>query len=370
MGSRILTQLQAIWREASPRHRVLAGVVGMGALAAVVGLTVAHLQRAPPAGLAVPAARAASNIPSTPHTESPAQSRSTSSLFAPYSSLQSAATRDVEQRVGEAISSFRDVARARVLVRPAVESPFGESSDPASVLVILGVREGGRLGADVIEAIAECATASGAPLPHVRVMSESGQALFRGGSVLVTQATGATERPQASAAPPRGKARPGQAEDLLVLMGITAGGALVVGFVGALALSGRRSAQAEDRGPTEADDAPAGGVALAVPSSRSPLAGLTADELLALVADERPAVAARVLEGADAEAAAAVLRSLPEAGRADIAAIGNSAMRPWRRARAALYRAAAAKHAALPPTRRQSRDIGVARGGGLDGARD
>lgn len=332
----------------------------MGAIAA---LTATHARRTQSARQAGSPAGQLARTPSAPDDQSPRGIRKPSLSFSPYSSLRNAATSDLEGRVTEAISSFRDVARARVLVRPAIESPFADSAKPASALVILGVRDGAYLSGDAIAAIAECATTSGASLQQVRVVSESGQTLFGAGAVQVNELGGRQESPlrAPSPMPPKGL-RPQAASGWAFSLA-----ALAVGFCAGLMLASRRRRGRQNDEALEARPSESAAAGSHIASTSSILTGLTADELLLLVAHERPAVVARLLEGADASVAAVVLQALPEAKRAEVTAVAQSPTRPWRGARAALQRAVAAKQSLLVSGAGEGTRASVAAGGTPDG---
>ena len=362
MGSvgRALTQMRTIWGGASPWQRAASAVMGIAAAAAIIALATIYLRTSsedapgPHASRPPAPAEAASDTPASSQTDSAGAGRSSPLSFRPFSSLQSAAARDAEKRITEAMSAFRDVVRPRVLIRPAIESPFGEDSQPASALVIVGVREGGSLTGDAIEALAECATASGASLDDVSVLSEDGAPLFRNGAVLVSGFSGFASPTQATPpASPQSSAEP--TRQIWPVVGATAGVALLIGLLGGHLLTRPWRGEPEHAQEVEPRRAPTETVAAQSTSGSSPLAELTPDELITVVADERPAIAARLLERADDEAAAAALQSLSARRRGEVLAVSRSAVRPWRRSHAVLHRAALEKLAA---------------GGGADGARD
>jgi hypothetical protein len=218
-------------------------------------------------------------------------------------------------------------------VQPAVERPFGEVAEPASALVIVGVRDGGRITRDVIDAIAECAGASEAPPDRVRVMSETGRVLFRGGTVVAEEVAQVVSRSAS-------ETESGGGNSMWPLIGAVWGSALAVGLLVGFALARGR---AGDEMGAEAE-APVGTARPAAAAQQpAPLGGLSAEELAPLIAEERPSVAARLLEAADAETASAVLAALPEGRRAAVARAARREVRPWRPARVALHRAAAAE---------------------------
>lgn len=330
-------------------------------------MTATHARRTQSARQTASPASQLARTPSAPDDQSPGGIRKPSLSFSPYSSLRNAATSDLEGRVTEAISSFRDVARARVLVRPAIESPFADSAKSASALVILGVRDGAYLSGDAIAAIAECATTSGASLQQVRVVSESGQTLFGAGAVQVNELGGRQESPLRAPSPMPSKGlRPQAASGWAFSLAALAGG-LAVGFCAGLMLASRRRRGRQNDEAIEARPSESAAAASHIASTSSILTGLTADELLLLVAHERPAVVARLLEGADASVAAVVLQALPEAKRAEVTAVAQSRTRPWRGARAALQRAVAAKQSLLVSRVGEGTRASVAAGGTPDG---
>ena len=351
--SRVWSQAWGIWQTASHRQRALVAVGALALCAAVAALSVSHVGRPSEGSIGNPPRTAATHRAEAPKAEPAEGSRDLSLMFRPYSSLQSGATRDLEQRLSTAIASFRDVERTRVLVQPAHESAFGESGAAASALVIVGVREGGRLTTQVVRAIAECVTVSGAPLERIRVTSETGVALFGNGSVLVTdfaqrgvppagRPTSRSGEPAMSASASSGALQPHWA----LAVGTAAG--IAVGLCGGVALVRRRGRDSAHVEQPEVMTLARTGSTVVSSRPSSPFAGRTADEVLSLLAGERPAVVARVLERIDRDVSEAVVQALPEQQRVAVVRVSQDARPPWRRSRAALERAVLAKRL-LPP---------------------
>ena len=285
----------------------------------------------PPTGSALPAAQGAGE-------------QQPSLLRLPYTSWGEGQHEALERRIADYLGSFQGVQAADVLIGRPAETPFAAEQKPVTAVVRLSLAPGARLSPEQILSLARSVATRVADLDlkQVTITDAAARGVFEGG---VARPEGAVGPPLLAAPlpPAQPQAFPsfGRAEVALV-----GGLGLLVGLlVGALAWGMRRGPA---RPAAAGDEEP---VAF--------LAELSASEVVALLADERPFLLAAVLPTLPPKTQRRVLRLLGseqhEALAGALASTGEPAAGAGAgRSREALRAAGAALQANLGQRRQQA----------------